>query len=79
MLSVVKEKHTKKLTLLEIVFIKTSLSVYIFGKQNTLYIRGYKMQSFTAKSYENQQKIQNNVLIFTNIMIVLHFRMKCKS
>lgn len=64
MLSVVKEKHTEKLTLLEIVFIKTSLSVYIFGKQNTLYIRGYKMQSFTAKSYENQQKKSKKILHF---------------
>lgn len=72
MLSFIIKKKKKKaeVHLLELVFIKTSLSVYIFGKQNKLYNTGYKMLSFTAKILMKINKKSNESFI------VLRFRMQ---
>lgn len=71
MLSFIKNKKKKaEVHLLELVFIKTSLSVYIFGKQNKLYNTGYKMLSFTAKILMKINKKSNESFI------VLRFRMQ---
>lgn len=70
MLSFIKKKKKAEVHLLELVFIKTSLSVYIFGKQNKLYNTGYKMLSFTAKILMKINKKSNESFI------VLRFRMQ---